>query len=233
MPAKSAAYLEFHIEQGPVLESRNLALGIVEGLAGQSRCRVEFRGKAGHAGTNPMNLRKDALAGAAQWVAASGGNCGALREGGRDGGTDSSRAGRRECDSREWCGAVSTCVMRRTWCAMRWCGRFLMRRTRWQRGAGCRWRRTQYHEHPAVRLDAGLVALAERAAEQAGYATIRMTSGAGHDAMVIAPHVPSAMVFLRNPGGISHHPDESVAEEDVAAAIHMGLCLLDGVCNRL
>ncbi|MGB6610884.1 MAG: M20/M25/M40 family metallo-hydrolase, partial [Acidobacteriaceae bacterium] len=58
LPAKSAGYLEFHIEQGPVLESRNLALGIVEGLAGQSRCRVEFHGKAGHAGTTPMNLRK-------------------------------------------------------------------------------------------------------------------------------------------------------------------------------
>jgi allantoate deiminase len=85
----------------------------------------------------------------------------------------------------------------------------------------------QYHEHPAVRLDGGLVTLAERAAGQAGYATIRMTSGAGHDAMVIAPHVPSAMVFLRNPGGISHHPDESVAEEDVAGAICMGLCFLD------
>jgi allantoate deiminase len=55
---------------------------------------------------------------------------------------------------------------------------------------------------------------------------MRMTSGAGHDAMVIAPHVPSAMVFLRNPGGISHHPDEGVAEEDVAAAIYMGLCFL-------
>jgi allantoate deiminase len=54
-----------------------------------------------------------------------------------------------------------------------------------------------------------------------------MTSGAGHDAMVIAPHVPSTMIFLRNPGGISHHPDESVAEEDVAAAIHMGLWFLD------
>ncbi len=85
----------------------------------------------------------------------------------------------------------------------------------------------QYHEHAAVRLDKVLVTMTEQAAASAGYATIRMTSGAGHDAMVIAPHVPSAMFFLRNPGGISHHPDEDVAEEDVAAAIHTGLCFLD------
>jgi allantoate deiminase len=51
--------------------------------------------------------------------------------------------------------------------------------------------------------------------------------------MVIALHVPSAMVFLRNPGGISHHPDESVAEDDVAAAIHMGLCWLDAFAAHL
>jgi allantoate deiminase len=54
-----------------------------------------------------------------------------------------------------------------------------------------------------------------------------MTGGAGHDAMVMARHVPTAMMFLRNPGGISHHPDESVAEEDVAAAIHTGLYFLE------
>ena len=91
----------------------------------------------------------------------------------------------------------------------------------------------QYHEQPAVRLDASLVALAEQVAGQAGYSTIRVMSGAGHDAMVIAPHVPSVMVFLRNPGGISHHPDESVAEDDVAAAIHTGMCFLDEFAAHL
>jgi allantoate deiminase len=98
---------------------------------------------------------------------------------------------------------------------------------------GLRAETTQYHEQPAVQLDVDVVALTERAVGQAGYTTIRMTSGAGHDAMVIAAYVPSAMVFLRNPGGISHHPDESVAEEDVAAAIHMGLCFLDNFAAHL
>lgn len=84
-----------------------------------------------------------------------------------------------------------------------------------------------FHTQAAVHLDEGVVALAERAVQLAAYSAIRMTSGAGHDAMVIAPHVPTAMIFLRNPGGLSHHPDESVAESDVAAALHAGLCFLD------
>ena len=61
-------YLEFHIEQGPVLESLGLPLGVVDTISGQSRLGVLFEGKANHAGTTPMNLRHDALAGAAEWI---------------------------------------------------------------------------------------------------------------------------------------------------------------------
>ena len=63
-------YLEFHIEQGPVLESLGLPLGVVDAIAGQSRLDVVFQGQANHAGTTPMNLRRDALAGAAEWISA-------------------------------------------------------------------------------------------------------------------------------------------------------------------
>src|SRR6185436_1022954 len=61
-------YLEFHIEQGPVLDSLNLPLGVVEAIAGQSRMELRFSGQANHAGTTPMHLRKDALAAAAEWI---------------------------------------------------------------------------------------------------------------------------------------------------------------------
>src|SRR6059036_2667238 len=61
-------YLEFHIEQGPVLDSLDLPLGVVEAIAGQSRFEIHFEGHANHAGTTPMNLRRDALAGAAEWI---------------------------------------------------------------------------------------------------------------------------------------------------------------------
>jgi allantoate deiminase len=84
-----------------------------------------------------------------------------------------------------------------------------------------------YHTQPAVHLDSKMIAISEKATRKAGFESIRMTSGAGHDAMVIAPYVPSTMIFLRSPGGISHHPDESVLIEDIEAAIHTGLCFLD------
>jgi allantoate deiminase len=223
---RSVAYLEFHIEQGPVLESRNLALGIVEGLAGQSRCSVEFHGVAGHAGTNPMKLRKDALAGAAEWMTRVEAIANRFENAVATVGQISAEPGgvnvipgevRCSLDVRHAEDPVRAALVASAFDEARAVG---ARRS-------LRVETVQYHEHPAVRLDEGLVALTERAAAQAGYETIRMTSGAGHDAMVIAPHAPAAMVFLRNPGGISHHPDESVSERDVAAAIHMGLCFLD------
>ena len=65
-----------------------------------------------------------------------------------------------------------------------------------------------------------------RAVAATGRPVHRMTSGAGHDAMIVARRVPSAMLFLRSPGGISHHPDERVLEEDVAAALEVGVHLL-------
>ena len=223
---QSAAYLEFHIEQGPVLESRDLALGIVEGLAGQSRCAVEFRGIAGHAGTNPMKLRKDALAGAAEWMTRVEAMASRFENAVATVGQIAAEPGgvnvipgvvRCSLDVRHAEDAVRAALVAAIFDEARAIG---SRR-------GLRIEPVQYHEQPAVRLNAGMVAMTARAAEKAGYATIRMTSGAGHDAMVMAPHVPSAMIFLRNPGGISHHPDESVAEPDVAAAIHVGLCFLD------
>ena len=221
-----AAYFEFHIEQGPILENRNLALGIVEGLAGQSRCRVEFRGAAGHAGTNPMKLRRDALAGAAEWMVATEAIARGCENGVATVGRIAAEPGgvnvipalaRCTLDVRHPDDAVRSQLVRNV---LDEAHRVAARR-------GLQVHVERYHEQAAVRFDAKLVGLAEQAAARAGHTTMRMTGGAGHDAMVMAPHVPTAMMFLRNPGGISHHPDESVAEEDVAAAIHAGLYFLE------
>lgn len=222
----SAAYLEFHIEQGPVLEARNLALGIVDGLAGQSRCHITFHGTAGHAGTVPMELRHDALVAAAEWIThvesiarGSGGLVATVGQIHTEPGAVNVIPGIVKCslDVRHAQDSVREAAVREMREAAHAAG---LRR-------GVAVAAEPYHEQPAVRLDADLVNLAEGAATRAGYPTIRMTSGAGHDAMVIAPHVPAAMIFLRNPGGISHHPDESVAEQDVAAALHTGLAFLE------
>lgn len=222
----SGAYLEFHIEQGPVLESRNLALGIVEGLAGQSRGNVVFRGRAGHAGTTPMGLRIDALAAAAEWMTRVEAIASRFENAVATVGEIEAEPGavnvipgfvRCSLDVRHPEDSARDAAVRAIFDEAHVVGR--------RRGITVE--AEQYHEHPAVRLAAEIVAMAERAAKRAGYATIRMTSGAGHDAMVMAPHLPSAMIFLRNPGGISHHPDESVAEQDMAAGLHAGLCFLD------
>ena len=77
-------------------------------------------------------------------------------------------------------------------------------------------------EQPAVPMDERLTALMASAIEAAGYPLKSMPSGAGHDAIVMAGKLPTAMLFLRSPGGISHHPAESVREEDVEAALHVG-----------
>ena len=71
-----------------------------------------------------------------------------------------------------------------------------------------------------------LVEALERAVAGAGYPVHRMPSGAGHDAMILAGRVPAAMLFLLSPGGISHHPDETVLLEDVAAALAVGMRFL-------
>jgi allantoate deiminase len=82
-------------------------------------------------------------------------------------------------------------------------------------------------DQPATPMDATLKGLLERAVAQAGVPVHHLSSGAGHDAMIVARRMPVAMLFLRSPGGISHHPNEAVHESDVAAALAAGLLFLD------
>lgn len=222
----TAGYLEFHIEQGPVLESKDLALGVVDALAGQSRCHLVFEGHAGHAGTTPMRLRRDALSAAVEWmtrcemIASSvEGLVATVGQISAEPGGVNVIPGVARCslDVRHADDAVRNDAVKTILDEARAVGS--------RRGISVQ--AEESHTQPAVHLDPEMISIADRASRQAGYAPMRMTSGAGHDAMVIAPYVPSAMVFLRNPGGVSHHPDESVLEPDVAAAIHVGLCFLD------
>jgi len=205
----AAAYLEFHIEQGPVLDVMDLPLGVVESIVGQSRWALTFEGKANHAGTTPMALRKDPLVAAAKWIcsvdayarhhpglAATVGSLTVLPNAGNvvPGEVRASLDVRHAGDA-ERLRAVS----------------FLLAQ------AGCR--HEERLNQPSVPLDPELTTML---ASAAGPSVHRMNSGAGHDAMILAPHLPSAMLFLRSPGGISHHPDESVQTEDVEAALAAG-----------
>jgi allantoate deiminase len=220
-------FLEIHIEQGPVLEAEGLSLAVVTGIAGQTRCEVSFTGQANHAGTTPMGLRQDALAGAAEWISAvetaaqkdthRSGESGLVATVGRivvepNAGNVIAGSVKASLDLRSASDSIRASVVeglldqataiaakRKLHCAV-----------------------TRQMEQPAVPMDERLTALLSEAVEAAGYPVRRMPSGAGHDAMVLATRMPAAMLFLRSPGGISHHPAETVREEDIEAALTAG-----------
>ena len=103
------------------------------------------------------------------------------------------------------------------------------RRIASRRGLDVDWDTTL--DQPSVAMNPALVATLERAVRARGLPVHRMASGAGHDAMIMAARMPAAMLFLRSPGGISHHPDETVLEEDVAAALAVGHTFLDDLAR--
>lgn len=222
LDSNAAAYLEFHIEQGPVLDKLGLPLGIVEGILGQSRMNLIFKGHANHAGTTPMPLRRDALAAAAEWIVRVESLALADRElratvgsihaepNARNVIAGTVRASldvRHPLDDRRH-RAVRALVDEAREIAER-------------RGIAIEVETDL--DQGATPMDRNLTARLARAVEASGYPIHAMMSGAGHDAMILAPSIPSAMLFLRSPGGVSHHPDESVHPEDVAAALAAGL----------
>jgi allantoate deiminase len=213
------AYLEFHIEQGSVLESESQPLGIVAAIAGQTRLQLTFTGHANHAGTTPMHLRHDAMAAAAEWITAVERYAKAQ--------TDLFVATIGKVET--WPGAgnviagkvTASLDVRHAQNNMRESAiRTLLQFAEHASHArGVEFEARTNMEQPAVHMDSRLTNLLHTAAKKAGYPSRTMYSGAGHDAMIIAPHIPSTMLFLRTPGGLSHHPDESVLPQDIEAAL--------------
>jgi allantoate deiminase len=214
-------YVEFHIEQGPVLEELGLPLGAVEAVAGQSKLEFVFLGRANHAGTTPMHLRRDSVAGAAEWISA------VEREGNSvpglvaTVGTVEPKPGvanviagetRLTLDVRHRADEVRT---RAVDVLVRKAEEIAARR-------GLTVTERTMLSQSSVPMDPGMVEQIEEAIRRAGLKPHRMVSGAGHDAMILAEKVPSAMIFLRTPGGLSHNPEETVLIEDVAKALEIG-----------
>jgi len=217
-------YLEFHIEQGPVLESEARALGVVDAIAGQTRMEFIFTGQANHAGTTPMGpLRHDALAAAAQWVVeveryanACAGLVATVGKVESSSGAGNVIAGRftATLDVRHAQDDVRHAAVRHYIDCARAAGS----------ARGVTLAHTTSIDQPAVPMGSGLSALLTAAAARAtGQEPRSITSGAGHDAMIVARRVPAAILFLRSPGGLSHHPEESVLPEDVEAALATGV----------
>jgi allantoate deiminase len=228
-------YLEFHIEQGPVLESVGRPLGVVDAIAGQSRWDLTFVGQANHAGTTPMNLRRDALAGAAEWIGSVERQAQATSGLVATVGAIEARPGVRNViagEARLSLDVRNKDVRNKNDQARHAAVDDLLRQAmEIAKRRGLSLQTEVLLDQPAVPMDPFLVSQVEQAIRKAGCDPYRMTSGAGHDAMILAGRVPSAMIFLRTPGGISHDPAESVDVEDVAKAIDCGLHLMDQLAS--
>lgn len=218
-PAGVLGYLELHIEQGPVLEHWDMPLGVVTSIAGQSRFSFTLTGVAGHAGTVPMDLRHDALAGLAEIVLAierigRQGTGGLVATVGRvevKPGAGNTVPGRVEAslDIRAGADAPRLVAIDRI--------RHEAERIATRRGLG--FDLVRHIDVPTCAMDGALQDAFAHAVASLGLDVRRLASGAGHDAMAMARTIPSAMLFVRSRAGISHNPLEWSSPLDLGLGI--------------
>jgi allantoate deiminase len=219
-------YLEVHLEQGPVLEAVGLPVGVVTAIAGQTRLRFTWTGKAGHAGTTPMALRRDALAGAAEFVLVA--EALARR-------TPGLMATVGSLETRPGAPNVIPGTVQHTLDVRHEQDRVRNKAladllSTAQRIADSR--RLSVISESTQANDATPCAplLSRRLAASVaarGISPLRLPSGAGHDGVVMAALTPIAMLFVRCRDGLSHHPDEFVAPRDLAVALEVTVDFLE------
>ena len=220
------AYIELHIEQGPVLEREGIQIGAVENLQGISWQRVIISGDANHAGTTPISMRRDAGHAAALVITF-------LRERARNSNTPTvATVG---CMTFEP-NAINVIPSRATFTVdLRDPDEERLRQEEAALAAylaqvakeeGVSFKVERLARFQPVAFDGKIVDLIEKAAARRGHTVRRMTSGAGHDAQMIARIAPAAMIFVPSLGGISHNPKEKTPDEDLVAGANM---LLDVV----
>ena len=211
-------YAEVHIEQGPVLEQKQIAVGVVTAIAGQTRAQVSFIGQAGHAGTVPMNLRRDALCAAAEFVLCveslaqnRGGLVATVGEITALPGASNVIPGeaRLSLDVRHPEDSVRTRAVDEL--------KSRAGAIADARDVALKWELV--HQTGAVVCDRLLTLLLADAVKGQQTDVPLLASGAGHDAAAMAAICPVAMLFVRCEGGVSHHPSESASESDVRVAI--------------
>jgi len=216
-PARYRAYLEVHIEQGPLLEAKDLPVGIVTAINGITRARASVTGEAGHAGTVPMSMRRDALAAVAEMI-------GIVERAGSTRTDTVATVGVAQVqpgainviparvdftlDARSPDDAVRLAMVEDI---VTECHAAAQRR-------GVAFTIEPFMESPATPMSRALIGQFEVAARSLGIEPLHLSSGAGHDAVAMANLCPSAMLFVRCKGGISHNPAESITVEDADAA---------------
>ena len=227
-----AAYVELHIEQGPVLYGRGQALAAVTTINGSMRYAVQVEGFAGHAGTVPMDQRRDVLAAASEMV------------------LDVERVAATTPDLVTTVGRIkaspgvtnvipgvveftidirspSDSVRRRASKGLLSSLRAIATRRKVKIKAEI------YQENPAVALDPSVIDAVAEAISACGHEPIRLASGAGHDAMIMQKLCPSGMIFLRCKDGISHNPAESITVADADLGVRVLLETVRRLDRRL
>jgi allantoate deiminase len=224
-------YCEVHIEQGPVLEAQGLPVGIVSAIAGQTREAIIFRGVAGHAGTVPMNMRRDALTAAAEFVlavediaCAEPGLVATVGQVTVQPGATNVIPGETtlSLDLRHADDAIRERALELVYSK----GEEIAARR------GVSFTHKLMQDNKATRCDPHLTMLLAEAIESLSYDSLHLVSGAGHDAVTMSQITPIAMLFVRCKGGVSHNPAESVQVEDVAVAIKVMGEFLSALAKR-
>jgi allantoate deiminase len=211
-------YIEVHIEQGPVLEARGLPVGVVSAIAGQSRFQMTFTGEAAHAGTTPMDRRKDALVAASQFVEVVD-----IHARFQEGlvatvGQLTVQPGAANVVPGE---VTLSLDIRHSHDAERLLAadRMIDLASDIAKHRNIALTTTRIIENATVPSSPRLTSMLLQGAQDRGHEAIQLASGAGHDAVVMAGLTEIAMLFVRCKGGISHNPAESVTEADVSVAI--------------
>ena len=221
------AYIELHIEQGPVLEAQNLSVGVVTAIAGATRLAASLTGMAGHAGTVPMRLRRDALAGTAECIVAIEDFC-KTDEGGLVGTVGYIHAAPGATNVIP--GQVSfTMDIRASTDAHR---KLAVADIVRQIEAIAKRRNLSLqldvtHENRTVPCAPWLRAQVAEAIASEGFRVFELPSGAGHDGMAMIDIADVGMIFVRCRGGVSHHPDEHVELADADAGARVLLRLIE------
>jgi allantoate deiminase len=211
-------YCEVHIEQGPKLEGRNLPIGVVSAIAGQERHQLTFTGEAAHAGTTPMDKRRDALAAAAIFVQAVESYAASYEGLVATVGQLTVKAGAANVVPGEV--TVSLDVRHADDSDRVSASRNLLdiaAQIAKHRNIGVR--TTRVSDNVTVPCSRRLVSTLSGAVQDLGHPVVELASGAGHDSVAMSALTEVGMLFVRCKGGVSHNPAESVTTEDVAVAI--------------
>ncbi|MBZ0332187.1 M20 family metallo-hydrolase [Halomonas sp. ANAO-440] len=229
-PERVLGYVEVHIEQGPVLENEGLALGVVTALTGIERHRVTVSGKAGHAGTTPMEGRRDALVGASAMVLEADS---LLRR--RDSlvgviGQLTVRPGAVNVIPSE---VEFTLELRSPDPEKRLAGRreILAGLAGIAKERGLEFTTCMDYEAEGVACAERLIQALEQACREVGQPSRRLFSGAGHDGLAMHALTDIGMLFLRCRDGLSHHPDEAITAEDAEAGTRVIMQLLTSMAT--